>query len=57
MTRQQLGPALVLLLCAIALLYLLARAISGGSSGPMWLLVAVPVVVIARISWKRLRRQ
>lgn len=57
MTRQQLGPAFVLLLCAIALLYLLARSVSSGGSGPIWTLVAVPVVVIARITWRRMRRQ
>jgi hypothetical protein len=57
MTREQLGSAIVLLLCAIAVVYLFARTLSPGGSGPIWLLLAVPAIVIGRIAWKRLRRQ
>jgi hypothetical protein len=57
MTREQLGPAIVLVLCAIAVGYLFARTLSPGGGSPIWLLLAVPAIVIGRIAWKRLRQQ
>jgi hypothetical protein len=57
MTREQIGPGIVLVLCAIAIVYLLSRTLGPGGNGPVWLLLAVPAIVIGRIAWKRLRQQ
>jgi hypothetical protein len=57
MTRQQLGLGIVLVLCAVAIIYLLSRTLGPGGNGPVWLLLAVPAIVIGRIAWKRLRQQ
>lgn len=56
MTRKQLGPTVVLLLCGVAIVYLFTRALSPGDTGPLWYLLAVPAILVARIAWRAIRR-
>ncbi len=56
MTKQRLGAAIVLILCAVAFLYFLARSKADIGGRPIWLLLAVPAILVARIAFGRLRR-
>jgi hypothetical protein len=56
MTSKQLAGAFVLLLCGVVILYFFARSLSSVNPGPIWYLLAVPAILVARIAWRRMRR-
>ena len=49
-------PALALAVSVAVIVALLWRAALPGESGPLWFLLAIPALVVARLAGARLRR-
>lgn len=49
------GALAVLLLCAVALVGLFLYSMMGEEARPLALILAIPVVLVARAAWGRLR--
>ena len=49
-------PAIALAASVAVMLFLLWRSALPGEGGPLWFLLAIPALLIARLAWGRLRR-